>query len=49
MIQNGVMALDRENFGFCEVGSGVDSEIRGNSGEDGECTKEKDGEKGEEH
>lgn len=50
MIQNRVMALlDRENLGFCEVGSGVDSEIGGDSGEDNECSKEKEGEEGEEH
>ena len=43
------MVLDRENFGFCEVGSGVDSEIGGDSGEDSEGSKEKKGEDGEEY
>lgn len=48
-VQNRVMALDRKHVGFCEVGSGVDSEIPGHSGEHGECAKEEEGEQGEEH
>ena len=49
MIQNRVMALNREQVGFCEVGSRVDGEVPGNSGKDGECAKEKEGEEAEEH
>lgn len=44
-----VLLLDREYLGLCEVGSGVDSEIPGDSGEDTNCAKEKDGEEGEEY
>jgi len=43
------MALDREQVGLCEIGSRVDSEVPGNSGEDAECAKEEEGEEAEEH
>jgi hypothetical protein len=42
------MALYREHVGFREVGSWVNSEVPGNSGENAECAKEKEGEEAEE-